>query len=46
MELCNLFFKEEHGNRVTSNNMEGFTMKVIGLFKQNETEGGEKNDKK
>lgn len=30
------FFKEEQGNRITSNNMDGLTLKTSMLLKQNE----------
>ena len=36
MGLLIAFFKEEQGNRITSNNMDGLTLKTSMLLKQNE----------
>lgn len=32
IELLNTFFQEEQGNRITSNNMEGFSGKLMALI--------------
>jgi len=32
--IINEFFTEERGNRITSNNMEGFSQKILSILKQ------------
>ena len=45
MGLLVAFFKEEQGNRITSNNVDGLTMKVSFLLRQNEVKPKEKEPK-
>jgi len=43
-KLINAFFQEERGNRVTSNNIEGLSLKINILLEKHEVKEGE--DKK
>ena len=46
LKLISEFLTEERNNRVTSNNMMGFTLKIGNLFETNEVkEKPKKNDK-
>lgn len=42
LAVINTFFQEERGNRITSNNIEGFIGKVLKVIDEHEPEEGEK----
>ena len=46
MKLINDFFIEERGNRLTSNNIEGFALKMNNLLEANKFEKKEDDTKK
>ena len=49
IELLVAFFREEQNNRITSNNIDGLTLKISALLKQNEfilKSGEEQHDNK
>lgn len=42
IQFLQIFFQEEQGNRVTSNNMEGLILKIIKLVDDHKPAKGEK----
>jgi len=43
-KLLNDFYLEERGNRVTTNNMDGFGLKIGKILEQNEVKEEDKKD--
>jgi len=46
IQLLQNFFQEEQGNRITSNNIEGFSGKLLTLIDKQPEKKNERNDSK